>query len=56
MCAVNEFKHFFHIPYFYSTTNNEIVQIKNQNILSSLDPPNQGRLKSKINSCLGKEE
>jgi hypothetical protein len=30
--------------YFYSTTKHEIIQIKNHNLLSSLDPPNQGRL------------
>ena len=33
-----------HISYFYSTTKNEIIQIKNHNLLCSLDPPNQSRL------------
>ena len=27
--------------YFYSTTKQELIQIKNHNLLSSLDPPNQ---------------
>ena len=30
--------------YFYSTTKHEIIQIKNHNLLCSLDPPNQSRL------------
>ena len=29
---------------FYSTTKHEIIQIKNHNLLCSLDPPNQSRL------------
>ena len=33
-----------HISYFYSTTKHEIIQIKNHNLLCSLDPPNQSRL------------
>ena len=33
---------FFHIfSYFYSTTKHEIIQIKNHNLLCSLNPPNQ---------------
>ena len=30
--------------YFYSTTKHEIIQIKNHNLLCSLDPPNQSWL------------
>ena len=30
--------------YFYSTTKHEIIQIKNHNLLSSLEPPNQSWL------------
>ena len=32
----------FYDSYFYSTTNHEILQISNHNLLCSLDPPNQG--------------
>ena len=34
----------FIFSYFYSTTKHEIIQIKNHNLLCSLDPPNQSRL------------
>ena len=30
--------------YFYSATKHEIIQIKNHNLLCSLDPPNQSRM------------
>ena len=35
---------FFFSSYFYSTKKNEIIQIKNHNLLCSLDTPNQSWL------------
>ena len=42
--SIESFDNTIFIHIFNSTTKHEIIQIKNHNLLCSLDPPNQSRL------------